>query len=148
MAATVVRNIAIRLAALARSETGAITWRHASRTGTARIGTARTGTTRTTGTTGKDAEHRSAVLRGGVIVFMPTHSPESCNAAQPKESTMNKLLSTSALSLLVIATATWPASAACGERGGPGYRGPNGKCVGWEAIGRVCGSPPTTHCTP
>jgi hypothetical protein len=28
-----------------------------------------------------------------------------------------------------------------------GYRGPDGKCVGWENIGRVCGSPPTTRCT-
>ena len=38
--------------------------------------------------------------------------------------------------------------ASCGCRGGPGYRGPDGKCVGWVNIGRVCGSPPTTHCTP
>ena len=36
----------------------------------------------------------------------------------------------------------------CGCRGGPGYRGPDGKWVGWVNIGRVCGSPPTTHCTP
>ena len=36
----------------------------------------------------------------------------------------------------------------CGCRGGPGYRGPDGKCVGWENIGRICGSPPTTHCNP
>jgi hypothetical protein len=40
------------------------------------------------------------------------------------------------------------ASAECGERGGPGYRGPNGQCVGWANIGKICGSPPTTHCTP
>ena len=38
------------------------------------------------------------------------------------------------------------AFAACGEKGGPGYRGPDGKCVGWSAIGRVCGSPPTLRC--
>ncbi len=25
----------------------------------------------------------------------------------------------------------------CGCRGGPGYRGPDGKCVGWVNIGRV-----------
>lgn len=35
----------------------------------------------------------------------------------------------------------------CGSRGGPGYRGPDGRCVGWANIGRVCGSPPTTRCT-
>src|ERR1700751_4901781 len=39
------------------------------------------------------------------------------------------------------------AGATCGERGGPGYRGPNGQCVGWANIGKVCGNPPTTHCT-
>lgn len=27
------------------------------------------------------------------------------------------------------------AEAACGDRGGPGYRGPDGRCVGWEAPG-------------
>ena len=31
--------------------------------------------------------------------------------------------------------------------GGPGYRGPDGKCVSWGNIGRVCGSPPTMLCT-
>lgn len=36
--------------------------------------------------------------------------------------------------------------AACGDRGGPGYRGPNGKCVGWAELARVCGSPPTSKC--
>jgi hypothetical protein len=36
----------------------------------------------------------------------------------------------------------------CGCRGGPGYRGPNGRCVGWADIGRTCGSPPTTRCKP
>ena len=39
-----------------------------------------------------------------------------------------------------------PALAACGDRSGPGYRGPNGKCVGWAELGRICGSPPTTRC--
>jgi hypothetical protein len=39
------------------------------------------------------------------------------------------------------------ASAECGDRGGPGYRGPSGRCVGWADIGRTCGSPPTTRCT-
>ena len=41
-----------------------------------------------------------------------------------------------------------PVAAECGERGGPGYRGPNGKCVGWAEMGRVCGSPPETRCKP
>lgn len=40
------------------------------------------------------------------------------------------------------------AAAACGERGGPGYRGPDGKCVGWANLRKVCGSPPSTNCTP
>jgi hypothetical protein len=53
-----------------------------------------------------------------------------------------------ALSLIgLIAVSASVAEAACGERGGPGYRGPNGKCVSWEAVGRVCGSPPTNRCT-
>jgi hypothetical protein len=39
------------------------------------------------------------------------------------------------------------AFAACGDRGGPGYRGPDGKCVGWAALARVCGNPPSTRCT-
>ena len=50
------------------------------------------------------------------------------------------------VSVVVCATATG-AHATCGTQGGPGYRGPNGKCVGWAALGRVCGSPPTTRCT-
>ncbi|MDH7797500.1 MULTISPECIES: hypothetical protein [unclassified Beijerinckia] len=39
------------------------------------------------------------------------------------------------------------ASAACGERGGPGYRGPDGRCVSWKTIAAVCGHPPETRCT-
>lgn len=34
----------------------------------------------------------------------------------------------------------------CGCKGGPGYRGPNGQCVGWNRLNKVCGSPPTTRC--
>jgi len=41
-----------------------------------------------------------------------------------------------------------PAFAECGDRGGPGYRGPSGLCVGWADIGKTCGNPPTTGCTP
>lgn len=35
----------------------------------------------------------------------------------------------------------------CGCRGGPGYRGPNGKCVGWDDLIKICGDPPMTRCT-
>lgn len=35
----------------------------------------------------------------------------------------------------------------CGCKGGPGYRGPNGQCVGWKRLNKVCGTPPTTRCT-
>ncbi len=40
------------------------------------------------------------------------------------------------------------AFATCGTRGGPGYRGPDGKCVGWADIGKKCGDPPSLRCTP
>jgi len=40
------------------------------------------------------------------------------------------------------------ACSGCGCRGGPGYRGPDGKCVGWAELARRCGSPPTQRCTP
>jgi hypothetical protein len=33
----------------------------------------------------------------------------------------------------------------CGCKGGPGYRGPNESCVGWDAIAK-CGMPPTKNC--
>jgi len=56
-----------------------------------------------------------------------------------------------ALALLAGAVAlAVPASAAacsgCGCRGGPGYRGPDGRCVGFKDLARKCGSPPTTRC--
>jgi len=50
--------------------------------------------------------------------------------------------------VLVLAAFGSAALAACGTRGGPGYRDSNGKCVGWESLCRVCGSPPETRCTP
>jgi hypothetical protein len=40
-----------------------------------------------------------------------------------------------------------PAWSTCGQNGGPGYRNSSGKCVGWEALARQCGSPPTTRCS-
>lgn len=53
-----------------------------------------------------------------------------------------------ALSALAALAIPLQASADCGSRGGPGYRGPDGKCVGWANIGRVYGNPPSTNCTP
>lgn len=50
------------------------------------------------------------------------------------------------VALLFIVTET-QACSGCGCKGGPGYRGPNGRCVGWGDIGRTCGSPPTLRCT-
>jgi hypothetical protein len=53
------------------------------------------------------------------------------------------------VALVALLAATSSAEAACGDRGGPGFRDPkNGKCVSWEALGRVCGCPPSTLCTP
>jgi hypothetical protein len=51
--------------------------------------------------------------------------------------------------LLIFAMLVAPtvAYAACGSAGGPGFRGPDGKCVSWVNIGKVCGCPPTTRCT-
>ena len=48
--------------------------------------------------------------------------------------------------MLTIATAA-PALAICGERGGPAFRLPNGKCAGWKDLERSCGTPPTTLCS-
>lgn len=52
--------------------------------------------------------------------------------------------------IIAAAALLWPAAvdAACGTRGGPGYRGPDGKCVGWANFRKVCGSSPSTNCTP
>ena len=48
---------------------------------------------------------------------------------------------------LLVGTAHAQGCSDCGCRGGPGYRGPDGKCVGWAALNRICGTPPTTRCT-
>jgi hypothetical protein len=40
-----------------------------------------------------------------------------------------------------------PACMGCGCKGGPGYRGPDGHCVGFKALARTCGTPPTERCT-
>ncbi|PZQ10193.1 MAG: hypothetical protein DI565_20165 [Ancylobacter novellus] len=39
-----------------------------------------------------------------------------------------------------------PACRGCGCKGGPGYRGPDGRCVGFRNLAKVCGSPPETNC--
>jgi hypothetical protein len=60
---------------------------------------------------------------------------------------MIKLYRMSITAFVALVAASSLAEATCGDLGGPGYRGPNGKCVSWEALGRVCGSPPSTRCT-
>ena len=40
-----------------------------------------------------------------------------------------------------------PAGKGCGCKGGPGYRGPDGRCVGFKVLHKVCGNPPETRCT-
>lgn len=63
---------------------------------------------------------------------------------------MAKHLFGAALSLALVFGITSSAAqscSGCGCRGGPGYRGPDGRCVGWKDIGKTCGSPPTTRCT-
>jgi len=54
---------------------------------------------------------------------------------------------TSTLLFVCLLSVPGIAHSACGERGGPAFRGPNKKCVGWAELDRVCGSPPTTRCT-
>ena len=49
---------------------------------------------------------------------------------------MTKILTLTAA--LVIALPSI-ASATCGTRGGPGFRGPDGKCQSWAEVQRNCG---------
>jgi hypothetical protein len=57
-----------------------------------------------------------------------------------------------ALAFTAVLALAEPASAqrcsGCGCKGGPGYRGPNGQCVGWRDLDRICGKPPTLRCKP
>jgi hypothetical protein len=48
--------------------------------------------------------------------------------------------------LLVLCASPALACKGCGCKGGPGYRGPDGRCVGYAALDRVCGVPPETRC--
>jgi len=57
----------------------------------------------------------------------------------------NRLIRLVAIATLSLCSAS--AFAMCGEKGGPGYRGPNGKCVGWASLARTCGNPPTLRCS-
>jgi hypothetical protein len=59
---------------------------------------------------------------------------------------MKMLLLTVAVVLALMA-GDMARGAGCGSRGGPGYRGPNGQCVGWANLNKVCGVPPTKNCT-
>lgn len=34
----------------------------------------------------------------------------------------------------------------CGCKGGPGYRAPDGRCVGHRNVKKICGVPATTRC--
>jgi len=36
-----------------------------------------------------------------------------------------------------------PACQGCGCKGGPGYRAPDGHCVGFRELDKICGNPPT-----
>ncbi|WP_245263420.1 hypothetical protein [Azorhizobium doebereinerae] len=40
-----------------------------------------------------------------------------------------------------------PSCTGCGCKGGPGYRGPDGTCVGFKQLSQVCGDPPDRRCT-
>lgn len=51
-----------------------------------------------------------------------------------------------ALAAAFLVSAYTSGFAACGDKGGPGYRNQSGKCVGWEALARQCGNPPSTKC--
>ena len=40
-----------------------------------------------------------------------------------------------------------PRCSGCGCKGGPGYRGPDGRCVGFKNLAKVCGAPAEMRCT-
>ena len=40
-----------------------------------------------------------------------------------------------------------PRCSGCGCKGGPGYRGPDGRCVGFKDLAKICGTPPESRCT-
>ena len=52
-----------------------------------------------------------------------------------------------AVAFLMICSEALLACSGCGCRGGPGYRGADGRCVGWAQLNAKCGNPPTSRCT-
>ena len=46
------------------------------------------------------------------------------------------------VAVIVLGASVQAAVAICGSDGGPGYRGSNGHCVGWERLNKICGNPP------
>jgi hypothetical protein len=65
-----------------------------------------------------------AVLALGLVMF-PLVAPQFADAACPER----------------------PACRGCGCKGGPGYRGPDGRCVGFRQLQKICGNPPDLRCT-
>ena len=61
---------------------------------------------------------------------------------QQKTATSTKRLMTKVLALAAALIIAMPsiASATCGTRGGPGLRGPDGKCLSWDRVNSACGS--------
>jgi hypothetical protein len=57
-------------------------------------------------------------------------------------------MKTMSLAFVIFAAGTGIADAACGDRGGPGYRKPwDRKCASWDELARgVCGNPPSRLC--
>jgi hypothetical protein len=53
---------------------------------------------------------------------------------------MTKLVAAALAAALVMAGLPSVASATCGTRGGPGLRGPDGRCQSWAQVGRSCGT--------
>lgn len=79
--------------------------------------------------------------------WQPIPLPDPPSAAPLVRRRLGAVLLWLAILLLITATAALAQSCSgCGCRGGPGYRGPDGRCVGWKDIGKTCGSPPTTRC--
>src|SRR5215203_4842595 len=74
--------------------------------------------------------------------FCPTHAWAYVRRVSQMVRTTTFLIAALALTAPAVAQSC----SGCGCKGGPGYRGADGRCVGWANIGKVCGSPPTTHC--
>lgn len=72
----------------------------------------------------------------------------SISVSLARSDIMVRSLKIGAAAAVLLASAFAPTLAACGDNGGPGYRNQSGRCVGWEALGRQCGNPPSTHCKP